>query len=216
MAIEELKHFEKVKDIREYIIEGIKTGKLTVDEVVKVARIQARQGKLGEEVITKMANGLEETRNVVKLDKETGEPGWIVTNPSGEKYIMNDSTFKKKYERDPENPSQFKPKGDPVLSFAVNEHIEFNSHWGETMKLEAGGSLVASEPQKIYGIQKEEFKETYASTGKDKIECLKEAISFFEISQEEILEARQANEKDTQEKNTRMHTTIKKDAPTLE
>lgn len=211
MAMEELKYFQEVGNIKEYIIKGIIQGTLTVDEVVKFARIQARQGKLGEELITRMANGLEETRNTVKLDKETGEPGWIVTNPSGEKYIMNDSTFKKKYEIDPENPSQYKPKGGPVLSFLVNENIEFNSHWGETMKLEAGGYLVASEPQKIYGVQKDEFKKTYASTGKDKIDSLKEAIRFLEISQEEILEARQTIQKEPQAKETRSHMTIGED-----
>ena len=83
------------------------------------------------------------------------------------------------------------------------------------MKLEVGGSLVVSEPQKIYGIQKDEFNKTYASTGKDKIECLKKAISFFEISQEEIMQARQAKVKDTQEKNTRTHIAIEEDSLAL-
>ena len=46
-----------------------------------------------------MKNGLEETRNVVKVDEKTGNPGWVVTNPDGEEYIIEDSVFQKKYAR---------------------------------------------------------------------------------------------------------------------
>lgn len=192
MSMEELKYFKKVDNIAEYVREGIKSGRLTVEEVAKFARIQARQGELGEEVVTKMANGLEETRNAVKLDGKTGEPGWIVTNPDGEQYIVEDSVFKKKYEIDPENPAQYKPKGGPVLSSPINEHIEFQAPWGETMRIECGGSLVLSGPNDIYGIQKDEFEHTYASTGKDKKESLREALSLMGISKEEFMAARQA------------------------
>lgn len=71
MSMEELKVFKKVDNIAEYVKEGLKSGRLTVEEVAKFARIHARQGILGEEIVTKMANGLEETRNTVTLDEET-------------------------------------------------------------------------------------------------------------------------------------------------
>ena len=45
-----------------------------------------------------MANGLEETRNIVTAD-DNGNPGWVVTNSTGEQYIVSDPVFKKKYER---------------------------------------------------------------------------------------------------------------------
>ena len=191
MSIEDLKYFKKIDNISEYVREGIKSGKLTVDEVAKFARIQARQGEVGEEIVTRMANGLEETRNSVKLDEETGEPGWVVTNPDGEQYIVGDSVFKKRYEVDPENPAQYKPKGAPVLSAQLDEHIEFTAPWGEIMKIECGGSLILGGPNDIYGIQKDEFEHTYASTGKDKKEALKEALTLMVISKEEFLKARQ-------------------------
>ena len=192
MSMEELKYFKKIDNIAEYVKDGIKSGKLTVEEVAKFARINARQGTLGETVVTQMSNGLEETKNTVKLDEKTGEPGWIVTNPDGEEYIVEDSTFKKKYEIDPENPTQYKPKGGPVLSSEIDEHIEFEAPWGETMRIEAGGSLILSGPNDIYGIQKTEFENTYAPTGKDKTESLKEAINLLGISKEEFLESRQS------------------------
>ena len=204
MSMEELKHFKKVDNISEYVREGIKSGRLTVEEVIKFARIRARQGILGEEVVTKMANGLEETRNYVKIDEKTGEPGWVVTNPDGEQYIVKDSTFKDKYEIDPENPDQYKPKGRPVLSSKINEHIEFEAPWGETMRMECGGSLVLSGPNNIYGIQKEEFEHTYTSTGKDKAESLKEALELLGISKEEFIAARQEAQQQSSSKDDKI------------
>lgn len=164
----EEKNFKKIENIAEYVKEAIASGRLTVEEVAKFARIHARQGKIGEEVITKMANGLEETRNTVKADEKTGEAGWIVTNPDGEEYIVEDSTFKKKYEIDPENPDQYKPKGGPVLALReIDEDIEFEAPWGGAMKIEEGGSLILGGPDDIYGIQKAEFENTYKATNKN-------------------------------------------------
>ena len=215
MSMEELKFFKRVDNIAEYVREGIKSGRLTVDEVAKFARIHARQGSLGEEIVTKMANGLEETKNTVTADEKTGEPGWVVTNPDGEEYIVPDSTFKKKYEIDPENPEQYKPKGGPVLSSPINEHIEFNAPWGEVMKIEAGGSLILSGPEDIYGIQKAEFENTYASTGKDKSESLQEALSLLGISKEEFLAARQEAQEETSSHDTRDDMVVEEDTPEL-
>lgn len=216
MSMEELKYFKKVDNIAEYVREGIKSGRLTVEEVAKFARIQARQGTLGEEVVTKMANGLEETRNSVKIDEKTGEPGWVVTNPDGEQYIVEDSVFKKKYEIDPENPAQYKPKGGPVLSSPINEHIEFEAPWGETMRIECGGSLVLSGPNDIYGIQKDEFEHTYASTGKDKTESLKEALALMGISKEEFMAARESAQQEASSRDVRDDKVVNNDAQELE
>ncbi len=215
MSMEELKYFKRVDNIAEYVREGIKSGRLTVDEVAKFARIHARQGTIGEVIITKMANGLEETRNTVKADEKTGAPGWVVTNPDGEEYIVDDSVFQKKYEIDSKNPSQYKPKGEPVLSAPINEHIEFDAPWGETMRIEAGGSLIISGPEDIYGIQKAEFENTYASTGKNKMEALKKAISLLGITKEEFLAARQEAQQKTSSKNTRDDIVVEEDAPEL-
>lgn len=216
MSMEEIKYFKKVDNIAEYVREGIKSGRLTVEEVAKYARIQARQGALGEEVVTKMANGLEETRNSVKIDEKTGEPGWVVTNPDGEQYIVEDSVFKKKYEIDPENPAQYKPKGGPVLSSPINEHIEFEAPWGETMRIECGGSLVLNGPNDIYGIQKDEFEHTYASTGKDKTESLKEAIELMGITKEEFMAAREVGQREASSIDVRDDKVVDNDAQELE
>lgn len=183
MPANELKYFKKVDNIAEYVKEGIISGRLTVDEVAKFARIRARQGNVGEVVDTILDN----TTNIVRLDEKTGEPGWIVTNPGGEEYIVDDSAFKKKYEIDPDNPSQYKPKGGPVLSTPLNENIEFVAPWGENMQVPAGGSLILNGPTDIYGVHPEAMKATYRSTGRDGIECLKEAIELMGITREEFM-----------------------------
>jgi len=184
--------FKKVDNILEYVTEGIESGEFTVDEVAKFARINARQGELGQEVVTKMANGLEETRNTVKLDKKTGQPGWIVTNPGGEEYIVEDSVFNKKYELDPENNSQYKPKGEPVLATQISEDISFVAPWKDDeekdiiMNIAAGGYLILAGEKDIYGIQNEEFNDTYKPTEKSREAALKEAKEVLGIEPDKI------------------------------
>lgn len=76
----EVKEFKKVENITEYVKDKIKTRTLILYEAVKVAKVQARRGIIGEKIVTKMANGLEETKNIVRIDEEKGKPGWIVTS----------------------------------------------------------------------------------------------------------------------------------------
>ena len=178
--------FKKVDNILEYATEGIESGTLTVDEVAKFARIKAEQGELGQEVVTKMGNGLEETRNTVKLDEKTEQPGWIVTNPGGEQYIVEDSVFQKKYELDSENKEQYKPKGGPVLATQISEDITFEAPWGGDMNIAAGGYLVLGGTKDIYGIQNKEFNDTYKPTDKSKDVALKEAKKVLEIEPDRI------------------------------
>lgn len=153
--------FKFIENIARYVAEHIATGEMVPALYEKTARIQAVQGTVGEEVVTTMKNGLVETKNVVHLDEKTGNPGWIVTNPDGEKYIVEDSVFQKKYEIDPENPAQYKPVGGPVQCVVVNEDISFLAPWGEEMNIAAGGVLVLAGENDIYGIQAEEFARTY-------------------------------------------------------
>ena len=186
MLLEAIKYFKKIDNIAKYVKEGLKSGKLIVDEIEKFARIKARQGVVGQRINTALDN----TTNTVKLDEKTSEPGWVVTNPGGEEYIIDDSTFKKKYEIDPENPKQYRPKGGPVLSTKLPENIEFVAPWGETMQIPATGFLILNGPKDIYGIHPKAFAETYKSTGKDRKIALEEALQLMGISKEEFIAAR--------------------------
>ena len=72
----------------------------------KTARVKARLGIVGEEIVTKMADGHVETVNTVKTADDM-----VVTNPTGEEYIISGETFRKRYEKDPANPELYRPKG---------------------------------------------------------------------------------------------------------
>ena len=154
-------NFRKIENIKEYLTEGIKNGKFQSETYQKTGEITARVGKIGEEIVTVMANGLQETRNSVKAD-ENGNPDWVVTACSGEKYIVADSVFKKKYEKIVGTEDGYKPVWNPVTAAQIDEAISFIAPWGETENLAAGGYLVFNKAyDDIYGVQKEEFERTY-------------------------------------------------------
>lgn len=149
--------FKTIDDIKAYVTERLQKGEKAAF-YKKTAWIKARKGFPGEEIITKMANGLTETKNVVK------KGDWIITNPDGESYIMPEETLQKKYEMDPAQKGVWRPKGGPQKMLSVTEDISFKAPWGEDMKIAKGGMLNISgmDQGDIYGIQPAEFKKTYA------------------------------------------------------
>ena len=167
--------FKKI-DPKFYVEEGLQTGNLKGGFYAKFARVRARQGVEGEEIVTIMQNGLVETKNVVTID-ETGKPGWVVTNPSGEQYIIPNKTFLKKYEIDEKNPEVYKPKGGVIIAVQINEDVSFTAPWGEEMNIKNGGYLVCSNLNDIYGIQEKEFNETYK-------ECTRKGVFLDERKQQ--------------------------------
>ncbi len=151
-----------IENMKEYVAEQLANG-AEPELYAKTARVQAHPGKPGEKIVTKMKNGLEETTNIVQ------EGDMVLTNPDGEQYIVKKETFEKKYEIDPENPKQFRPKGGAQEFITVTEDIEFTAPWGEKMTILAGGALNISgrDSGDIYGIQKDEFNSTYDRCDKD-------------------------------------------------
>lgn len=125
----------------------------------KSAKVKARKGTVGEKIVTKMANGLVETTNAVKNDGD-----WIITNPTGEEYIIKKETFEAKYNLTPNEKGEYMPKPSPQKFLRINEDISFTASWGEKMNIAAGGYLNVSgiESGDVYGIQKDEFNKTYA------------------------------------------------------
>ncbi len=43
----------------------------------------------------------------------------------------------------------------------LQENVRFQAPWGEEMRIRAGGVLVIKDSGDIYGIQREEFQDTY-------------------------------------------------------
>ena len=170
-----MEDFKRV-DVLTYVKEGIENGTMVPKTAEKFARIAARQGTVGESVISwtvdSEGNEVEEKVDKVELDPETGEPGWIVTkvDDNGEviidnnnhpnQWIISDSVFRKKYEQDLTNPGVFKPKGGHQLFVRITENITL-SQWGKDENIAAGGYINVTDPNDMYGISQRDFEDTY-------------------------------------------------------
>lgn len=71
----------------------------TIMEAIATAQIYKKQGKVsarpavaGEIIATILKNGAQETCNIAKTDE------WVVTNPSGEQYLVLKEKFFNRYE----------------------------------------------------------------------------------------------------------------------
>lgn len=129
----------------------------------KKAIVQARQVAEREEVRTTLTDGTEETVNVA-------EPGDIVvTNPSGEKYVLKPDNFAKRYDATDEE-GVFRAKGMArAFQNPTGADVEIMAPWGEP---QYGGPdcMIATvfdpeQPDVIgsdrYLIGGEEFRTTY-------------------------------------------------------
>ncbi len=122
----------------------------------KTAQVMAEKVPEGTVVETIMADGHVET------EKTAGKNGgYKVTNPSGEQYLVDPAKFESRYDQVGEN--TFAPKFDPVRVVSLSESVSFIAPWGEEMRIKSGGVLVkGSGDNDIYGIQPEEFSQTYS------------------------------------------------------
>lgn len=153
-------NFKKIENIKKYVREGIQSGVIAPGSYVKSTTVTARKGSLGEHISTIMSNGIHETDNIVSKD-QNGNVDWVVTNITGEQYIIKDTVFNKKYEPVENNLGVFKPKGNPITAGQINENISFIAPWGELMNIIAGGYLVFTDMDDVYGVQEAEFNATY-------------------------------------------------------
>ncbi len=151
--------FTKVENLKDYIL-GNKLD-AAAGKYQKKGEIRARKGIVGEEIVTVMSDGFVETKNTVVADVN-GKPGWVVVNPTGERYIVKDEVFCKKYEKIEGTQDGYRPVWNPITAAQVSENICFVAPWGEVMNLVSGGYLVFNENfDDVYGIQEPEFNETY-------------------------------------------------------
>ena len=152
--------FLKVSDIKLYVEKGLSEGRIKSGLYRKKAAVRARKGLEGEKIITVMQNGLTETVNTVKKD-ENGNTDWVLTASSGETYIISHKNFTEKYKKIEGSDDIFTPVGKPVSAGQIGENIVFKAPWGEEMKIISGGYLLFSDINDIYGVQKDEFLNTY-------------------------------------------------------
>lgn len=170
----------KKVNVYEYVKEGLLTGALVPFEAEKFARIIAIQGLVGEFVTSWSAdengNEVNEKDEIVTLDQKTNQPGWVATkvdengyplidqNGHLNQWIIEDSTFRRKYELDPENPNLYRPIGGPQIFVQITEDITLEQ-WGKEMTIAAGGYINITNANDMYGISSRDFDDTYKRTG---------------------------------------------------
>ena len=166
-------------EVTSYVKQGIENGTMVPRQAKKFARIIARQGTVGETVVSwsvdSQGNEIQEKVAQVEIDAQTNQPGWIATkvdeqenividdNGHPNQWIIDDTTFKKKYEVDPENTSLYKPKGGPQIFVPITDNIILNQ-WGSDMKIAAGGYINITNVDDMYGISQRDFEDTYKFT----------------------------------------------------
>ena len=145
-----------IDNMQQYVQDLLDAGQKPV-YYAKTARIKAREGVPGETLVTKLADGHEET---VNTNISTGD--MVVTNPGGEQYVIKAETFKKKYEIDPDNPGQYRPKGGAQQFLRLKEDLDFKVSWGDQhMRKGDFINITARDSGDIYGIGQKEFFDTY-------------------------------------------------------
>ena len=90
----------------------------------KQGQVNARPATKGEAVTTTLASGVKETENTAN------EGDWIVTNPSGEQYIISGKKFEDRYEST-ETEGVYAARGYcRAIPNPFGESIEIMASWG--------------------------------------------------------------------------------------
>ena len=168
-------NYKKVEALQ-YVREGLLSGELVPFVAEKSARPIIRQGVVGEEIISwsvdKQGRPIKEMVDVVKIDPETGNPGWVVTKAENgmpvidehghlNQWINTDTEYHKRYEPAPElGEGVHKPVGGPQIFVEISEAISI-FQWGSQMDVDAGGYANITNLDNIYVISGRDFKDLY-------------------------------------------------------
>lgn len=157
--------YEKV-DVLQYLVDRLKYNSIAVEEATKKERVYVREGKVGDSVEVILEDGTVAVETV-KIDDQTGEPEWIVTNiESSEQKIMSQAEVKKEYVYDEQG--VLKPRDGDRLVARVDENITFNTYnpsygYGDTIiSLQAGDYIVINyHNYAVTGLDAAEFEKEY-------------------------------------------------------
>ena len=143
-----------VDNINDYVLDLVQNG-AKVYSGKKTATVHAEQGIIGDVITT----DIDKTENTVGVD-EFGNPDWVITNPGGEKYVVKDKVFKDTYEQAGDEPGVYSKKALQLL-VPCEKSVEFTPSWGGSFTVEKGGYFTINDYNKIAGVQKEAFEQTY-------------------------------------------------------
>ncbi len=155
----------EVLDIKQYLKNGILTGKLKPFFAVKTAGVSARKGKVGEIINSFTLEGNYSTTKTV-FRTTNGEIDWVVTNDEGESFVMDDASFKNSYE-ETEVLNQYRPTGKEKLVVQVFEHIQFKNKFGNTFRILPWHFVVADDNNDFYELTPKALESHYKIVKKE-------------------------------------------------
>ena len=134
----------------------------TAQAFKKQGNVQGRPAVVGEKIATVLASGVTETNNTAN------EGDWIMTNPSGEQYIIAEAKFLGRYEAT-ETEGVYQAKGYcRAVKNPFGKPVEIMASWGSPQTgdencmfadvCDADGNNMGGEP---YIIEANAFAETY-------------------------------------------------------
>lgn len=163
-----------INNIHEYVKRRIEQNAQVV-LAEKMARIAARQGVSGEQIVSwsvdAVGNPVMEKTAEVNAD-DSGNPGWVATkvdddgyvivdqNGNRNQWIISDSIFRKKYEADQLKPGLYKPVGGIQRFMRLEEAITVQQ-WGKEWNVDAGGYVNITKEDDYYVISQRDFNDTY-------------------------------------------------------
>ena len=161
------KEFEVIDNVKEQLDEITTQSPI---KAVKVARVQARRVKAGEQVDTRprvIVDGKEytfiETKQIVS--QEQAQKGAVaVINPDGEEYLMSEEKFNKKYIK---TQGGFKAIDGPKHFRIVTKDCVITASWGEEQFVPKGSVLCVENVDDIYSVTNSAFQHTYSTDPKD-------------------------------------------------
>lgn len=170
--------YKKVDDLQAYVSKMFDGGaKAVIAE--KTARIAARKGIPGEEITTwsQDADGNPLIEKTATISQADGIVEWVVSkidekgaflidqNGHNNQWIIDNSTFLRKYEADSGNPGIYKPVGGPQKFVRLSEAIHI-LQWGDEWNVDAGGYINITVQNDYYVISERDFNDTYRITSK--------------------------------------------------
>lgn len=169
--------YREVK-VEEYVKELLERGSQPI-QAEKAGRIYARDGVIGEEVITwsedENGNAIVERKDTVKLDPETGKPGHVVTklgedglpivdhNNHTNTWIIGDKKFTERYQPDTSMGDNIYMSSAGIQTFIKIEDDIVMEQWGKQYQIAAGGYINITDLNDMYGISARDFADTYVS-----------------------------------------------------
>lgn len=128
-------------------------------DCTKKTEVTARKAKEGEKIETYTSDGKETEKTAKKGD-------WVVTNTTGEKFILSNDVFLDRNIHIKGN--RYKANGKSRALEYKGKNMKFMASWNEPMALKTGDMIVS--PYKddkltgeIYRIARKEFDETYGN-----------------------------------------------------